>query len=89
MSHCLKTCPVKTKKRKRPENVKERIIKEEEFKNIRTTSEHIVEFDYRPTKCKKTCRVIVLRKNLTVEKGDMALFDDIRYFFYITPMIGT
>jgi len=28
--------------------------------------------------------VVVLRKNLTVEKGDMALFDDIRYFFYIT-----
>jgi len=27
---------------------------------------------------------VVLRKNLTVEKGDLALFDDIRYFFYIT-----
>jgi hypothetical protein len=75
---------VKTKKRKRPENVKERIIKERGFKNIRTTSEHVAEFNYRPTKCKKTYRVIVLRKNLTVEKGDMALFDDIRYFFYIT-----
>ena len=75
---------VKTKKRKRPENVKERIIKEREFKNIRTTSEHIAEFDYHPTKCKKAYRVVILRKNLTVEKGDMALFDDIRYFFYIT-----
>lgn len=75
---------VKTKKRRRPENVKERIIKERGFKNIRTTSEHVAEFDYRPGKCKKTYRVVVLRKNLTVEKGDMALFDDIRYFFYIT-----
>ena len=28
--------------------------------------------------------MVVLRKNLTVEKGDLALFDDIRYFFYIT-----
>ncbi len=27
---------------------------------------------------------MVLRKNLTVEKGEQALFDDIRYFFYIT-----
>jgi len=75
---------VKTKKRKRPENVKERIVKERGYKNIRTISEHVAEFDYRPGKCKKTYRVVVLRKNLTVEKGDLALFDDIRYFFYIT-----
>ena len=75
---------VKTQKRKRPENVKERIIKERGFKNIRTVSEHVAEFDYRPGKCKKTYRVVVLRKNLTVEQGDLALFDDIRYFFYIT-----
>jgi len=75
---------VKTKKRRRPENVKERIIKERGFTNIKTASEHVAGFDYRPGKCKKTYRVVVLRKNLTVEKGDMALFDDIRYFFYIT-----
>ena len=75
---------VKTKKRRRPKNVKERIIKERGYKNIRTVSEHVAEFDYRPGKCKKTYRVVVLRKNLTVEKGDLALFDDIRYFFYIT-----
>jgi hypothetical protein len=75
---------VKTKKRKRPENVKERIVKERGFTNIKTTAEHVAEFDYRPGKCKKPYRVVVLRKNLTIEKGDMALFDDIRYFFYIT-----
>jgi len=75
---------VKTKKRKRPENVKERIVKERGFKNIRTVSEHVAEFDYRPVKCKKTYRVVALRKNLTVEKRDLTLFDDIRYFFYIT-----
>jgi len=28
--------------------------------------------------------VVVVRKNLSVEKGEQALFDDIRYFFYIT-----
>ena len=33
---------------------------------------------------RSTYRVVVLRKNLTVEKGEVALFDDIRYFFYIT-----
>ena len=75
---------VKTEKREKPENVKERIVKEREFQNIRTVSEHVAQFDYRPGKCKKTYRMVVLRKNLTVEKGDIALFDDIRYFFYIT-----
>jgi len=75
---------VKTKKRSRAENVKERIIKERGFKNIKTLCEQVAEFDYQPGKCKKTYRVVVLRKNLTVEKGELALFDDIRYFFYIT-----
>ena len=36
----------------------------------------MAEFDYRAGKCNKTYRVVVLRKNLTVEKGDLALFDD-------------
>jgi len=75
---------VKTKERQRPENVKERIVKERGYKNIRTVSEQVAEFDYRPGKCQKTYRMVVLRKNLTVERGETALFDDIRYFFYIT-----
>jgi hypothetical protein len=75
---------VKTEKRKRPGNVKERIVKERGYKNIRTNSEEVAEFDYKPGKCNKSYRVVVLRKNLTVEKGELALFDDIRYFFYIT-----
>ena len=39
---------------------------------------------YRPTACKKTYRLVVVRKNLTVEKGEIRLFDDYRYFFYLT-----
>ena len=31
-------------------------------------------------------RVIVLRKSLSVEEGQVRLFDDVRYFFYITNM---
>ena len=75
---------VKTQERQRPENVKERIVKERGYKNIRTVSEQVAEMDYRPGKCQKTYRMVVLRKNLTVERGEVALFDDIRYFFYIT-----
>jgi len=75
---------VQTEPRQRPENVKERIVKERRYKNIRLQSEHVAEFDYRPTKCRKTYRIVVLRKNLSVERGEQVLFDDIRYFFYIT-----
>jgi len=64
--------------------VKEQIVVEREFKNIVLKSEDVAEFDYRPTACSKTYRMIVVRKNLSVEKGENVLFDDIRYFFYIT-----
>jgi len=75
---------VKTEERTRPENVKEQIIREREYKKIRLRSEDVAEFDYQPTHCKKTYRMVVVRKNLTVEKGELRLFDEIRYFFYIT-----
>jgi len=75
---------VKTEERRRPENVKEQVIKEREFKNICLESEQVAEFDYRPIHCDKTYRMVVVRKNLTVEKGEIRLFDDVRYFFYIT-----
>ena len=66
------------------ENVKERIVKEKEYKNIRLKSEQVAEFAYRPGKCARDYRVVVVRKNLSIEKGEDVLFDDIRYFFYIT-----
>lgn len=77
-------CEVKTGERERPENVKERIVKEREYKNIRLQSEQVAEFAYRPSACKKLYRMIVVRKNLSVEKGELRLFDEVRYFFYIT-----
>lgn len=75
---------VKTEPRRRPENVKEPIVVEREFKNIRLVSEEIAEFDYRPTACHQSYRLVVLRKNLSQEKGEKVLFDDYRYFFYLT-----
>jgi len=75
---------IKTQPRSRPANVKERIVAEREYKNIRLQSEDVADFEYSPTKCNKTYRIVVLRKNLSVEKGEKVLFDDIRYFFYIT-----
>jgi hypothetical protein len=75
---------VKTRERRRPENVKERIVRERGYESIRTTCEHAAEFEYRPVSCKKTYRMAALRKNLSVEKGERRLFDEIVYFFYVT-----
>ena len=73
---------VKTQPRRRPRNVKEAIVKEREFENIRLQSEDVAEFDYTPGNCCRSYRIVVVRKNLTVERGEWALFDDVRYFFY-------
>jgi len=75
---------VRTEPRQRPENVKERIVQERGYKNVRLQSEQVAEFDYRPTKCRKTYRIVALRKQLSVAQGQQRLFDEIRYFFYIT-----
>ena len=75
---------VKTEPRQRRENVKEAIIKEREYKNYRLRSEEVAEFEYKPGKCKKSYRMVVIRKNLSVERGESRLFDEIRYYFYIT-----
>ena len=75
---------VKTEPRARPERVKERIVREREFQNIRLESEEVAETPYRPVACKQTYRLIIVRKNLAVEKGEQRLFDDYRYFFYLT-----
>jgi len=75
---------VKTQPRARPENVKERIVQQREFTNIRLAQEYVAEFTYRPTKCGQDYRVVVVYKDLEVSKGQQWLFDDSRCFFYIT-----
>ncbi len=75
---------VKTTPRRKPANVKEQVVKDREFKNIRLVDEHIAEFEYSPTLCKKTYRVVVVWKDLEVTQGQKKLFDDSKCFFYIT-----
>ena len=76
--------PVRTQPRERPDNVKEAIVVRREFDNTKLRSEDVAEFNYRPRACQQTYRLVVLRKNLSVAKGERVLFDDVRYFFYIT-----
>jgi hypothetical protein len=75
---------VQTKTRAKPQRVKQEVIELRQFKDIRLIDEEVAEFSYRPTACKHTYRVIVVRKNLQVsEPKQNRLFEDYRYFFYI------
>ena len=75
---------VKTTPRERPTKVKEQIVIDNEYENKRLQSERVAEMPYRPTACRKTYRLIVVRKNLSVERGGLWLYDDYLYFFYLT-----
>jgi hypothetical protein len=75
---------VRTQPRQRPDNVKDRIVKERGFETLRLQSEAVAEFEYRPGACDKSYRMVVVRKNISREKGEQPLFDEVRYLFYIT-----
>ena len=65
-------------------NEKEHIVTEREYLNLHLNYEDVAEFDYQPGNCSRPYRVVALRKNISKMKGEQVLFDEIRYFFYIT-----
>jgi Transposase DDE domain group 1 len=71
-------------RRARRHNRKREVITERGFLNLRLDYEDVAEFTYRPGKCKRAYRVVVLRKNISRMKGEQALIDEVRYFFYFT-----
>jgi Transposase DDE domain group 1 len=75
---------IKTAPRQQPERVKAEVVRERGFKTIHLLEEMIAEFDYQPIACKKSYRMIVLGKRLATDEGQMRLFEEYRYFFYIT-----
>ena len=75
---------VQTKPRTQPENVKQEIVEQRGFERIETVYEDVASFPYQPTACKKTYRMIVLRKQLEITQGGEWVRDEIVYFFYIT-----
>jgi len=70
--------------RKKRENVKERIVVERGYENIKLCSESVAEIQYQPGKCRRPYRMVILRKDLSMEKGEEVLFPHVQHFFYIT-----
>ena len=75
---------VKTVTRGLRPNIKEQIVRERGYRNYVLEQEDVAEIDYRPSKCSRPYRVVILRKTIHVKEGQKLLFPEIRYFFYIT-----
>jgi len=67
-------------------NHKENVVVAKGYKNLKLSQESYAEFDYRPTCCSRSYRMIVLRKEIECYRGQLRLFpeDEVRYYFYIT-----
>src|SRR3989475_11931724 len=63
---------------------KEQIVVEKEFENQKLMGEDVAEIEYQPGKCKYPHRVVIVRKNISVQRGEKVLLEEVRYFFYIT-----
>ena len=72
-----------TTRARRP-NHKQRIVTERGYLNLSLDHEDVAEFYYIPGKCSRAYRVVVVRKNISRSRGENVLFDEIRYFFYVT-----
>jgi hypothetical protein len=73
-----------TEPRRKAFRYKEQIVVEKGYRNIKLVGEEVAEMEYQPVKCARKYRVVIVRKNLSVQQGEKVLFEDIRYFFYIT-----
>jgi hypothetical protein len=72
------------KTRTRRHNRRQEVVDERGYLNLRLNHEDVAEFPYRPGKCRRDYRVVAVRKNISRMKGEHALIDEVRYFFYVT-----
>jgi len=79
---------IATAPRQRPANVKRQIVIAKNFENLRLEREDVAEVRYTPAACAKSYRLVVLRKTIAVERGQQRLFDEVRWFFYISNEWG-
>jgi hypothetical protein len=75
---------IQTVPRECPARIKPEIVRRRNFETIHTLEEMVAEFDYRPVACRKSYRVVVLRKRLGIDRGGVRLREEYRYFFFIT-----
>ena len=70
--------------RARRVDVKQQIVTERGYLDLRLNHEDVAEFNYQPGKCGRAYRVVAVRKNISRARGEQVLIEEVRYFFYIT-----
>jgi hypothetical protein len=72
-----------TTRAKQP-RIKQEIVRERGYLNKRVLAEDTIDFEYKPKRARKSYRIVVLRKWIVEERGQLTIAEDFRYFFYIT-----
>lgn len=75
---------IRKESRAKQPRVKQAIVTEREYLNKRLEAEDTAEFLHKPAKAKRAFRIVVLRKMITEERGQLSLSTDFKYFFYVT-----
>ncbi|CAN5721070.1 hypothetical protein BH20VER1_BH20VER1_26020 [soil metagenome] len=70
---------IATRPRRKSERVKENIVRFKGYQNQVLKGESVAEIEYQPHKCERPFRLVIVRKNISVQKGERVLFEEIRY----------
>jgi len=54
------------------------IVVEKGYQNQKLVAEYVSDMTYQPHQCRQKYRLVIVRKNISVQQGERALFDEIR-----------
>lgn len=72
------------RRRAKQPRVKQQIVQERGYLNKILLAEDTAEFEHQPSKATRSYRIVVLRKVVHEERGQLSVGTDVRYFFYVT-----
>jgi len=78
-----------TEPRQKAFRYKEQIVIQKEFRNQKLVGEDLAEMDYQPVKCGKKYRLVIVRKNISVQKGEKAQSQELVWVADAQPPAGT
>ena len=73
-------------KRRRSPNQRQLVISAKEYRNLELEEEHVAEVSYRPRKCQRDFRLVIVRKTIRVTQGQQLLEPEVRYLFYLSNL---
>ena len=73
-----------TEPQARRERIKEAMVVPKGYENRKLVAEHVTDVSDPPPPCGRKYRRVILRKNISVQRGERVHFDEVRYFSYLT-----